>query len=107
MNPDKKERHGMKNFSRAKFEKNLDKIISLIFKKREERVCKNCKYFQEMNIWGYCKFNPPRTRIEQRYKHYYGHSEPEIKLIEELTHTEWTQVSEYDWCGQYKKKERF
>ena len=65
-------------------------------------TCENCKYYQDINTWGYCKFNPPFTKKEQRQKSYNGiHSD----LIEDVLHTEWTKVSNYDWCGQFEQRE--
>ena len=66
--------------------------------------CKNCKYFQDINGWGYCKFNAPVIRKEQRKKQYWSVPEPDEKLIEEVCHTEWAKTSDDDWCGQFVKK---
>ena len=30
-------------------------------------TCENCRYYQDINEWGYCKFNPPFTKKEQRH----------------------------------------
>jgi len=67
-------------------------------------TCKTCKYYQDVNGWGYCKFNPPFVRKEQRYK-YYPNGITSDTLIEDICHKEWVKVSDYEWCGQFVERE--
>ena len=66
------------------------------------RTCKTCTYYHDINSWGYCKFNAPFIRKEQRYKY---NSEGHSELIEDICHKEWVKVSDYEWCGQFRHKE--
>ena len=67
-------------------------------------ACENCKYYQDVsNGWGYCKFNPPYIRKEQRYKTFdFGKNE---ELVEDICHKEWVHTNNYDWCGQFEQRE--
>lgn len=74
----------------------------------QKKVCANCHYFQRMsNSLGYCKFNPPYTRIEKRYKYYSSTGQTDKNLTEDICHKEYQHVNDYDFCGQHldnKKK---
>jgi len=61
------------------------------------KTCKICKYYQDLtDSWGYCKFNAPFIRKEQRQK-------TNSELIEDICHKEWVKVGDYEWCGQFRE----
>ena len=67
-------------------------------------ACKDCYYYQDVtNSWGYCKFNSPHFRREQRYKRE-ATGEVSGELIEDIIHKEYIHTSDYDWCGQFKQR---
>jgi len=88
---------------KKELEKTANQVEEPVILPKPNPTCENCKYYQEVsNGLGYCKFNPPFTKKEQRQKYYNGEYSD---LTEDVLHTEWTKVSDYDWCGQFEQRE--
>ena len=66
--------------------------------------CKFCKYYNDIwDISGYCRFNAPVVRKEQRQK-YNATLGKHVDFTEEVCHTEWAKVTEDSFCGQFETK---
>ena len=68
-------------------------------------ACKTCKFYYD--IWdgsGYCKFNAPVLKKEQRQK-YNSITGEHSNLIEDICNTEWAKVSDWEFCGQWKEND--
>lgn len=68
-----------------------------------EEVCRNCHFYNQVwNNSGYCKFNAPVLRFEERYKVDVYCNPTELK--EQVQHNEYPTTTNENFCGQFKKR---
>jgi hypothetical protein len=63
-----------------------------------EEKCENCKFYRN----GECHRLPPQTVNVEEYRPSYDKDTPSTTEVAVVT--QWPDVDEDDWCGEFKRK---